>query len=166
MKVCLSIVALVVAVSMAAGCATPVPAQEMDRDAPGGSVEETPSAKTPPAKAPSTPLPPATSTPTREPPAETPVVPAGAETLVDLARADLAQKLGKRAEGVTLLSVEGTEFPDASLGVPEPGRMYAQVITPGYVIRLGVGDKVYAYHGSGDRVVLVPEDETSSDTSG
>lgn len=53
-------------------------------------------------------------------------------------------------------SVETTEFPDASLGVPEQGKVYAQVITPGYVIRLVVDDAVYEYHGSGDRVVFVP----------
>jgi hypothetical protein len=153
MKACLTIVGLIVAVSMAAGCTTPMPAQEMDRDAPGSSLEETP-----PGKAPSTQVPPATSTAPQEPSAEMPVVPAGAETLVDLARADLAQQLGEKAEGITLLSVESAEFPDASLGVPEPDRMYAQVITPGYVIRLGVGDTVHTYHGSGDRVVLASED--------
>jgi hypothetical protein len=114
---------------MAAGCTTAAPAQGTDRGAPGESPEETP-----------------------------PAVPAGAETLVDLARADLAGQLGEKAGEVALLSVERTEFRDASLGVPEPGRMYAQVITPGYVIRLGVGDTVYTYHGSGDRVVLAVED--------
>jgi len=51
-----------------------------------------------------------------------------------------------------------TEFPDASLGVPEPGKMYAQVITPGYVIRLAVEGAVTKYHGTGDRVVLVPDE--------
>jgi hypothetical protein len=162
MRACLIIFGLIVAMSMAAACTTPMPAQEMDRGAAGSSPKETL-----PAKAPSTQVPQATSTPTREPSTRMPVVPAGAETLVDLARADLAQKLGEKAEGIALLSVEGTEFPDTSLGVPEPDRMYAQVITPGYVIRLGVGDgaraKVYTYHGSGDRVVLASEDATSSE---
>lgn len=131
MKAWMMIVALFVALSALVGCATPVPSRDMDREAPGLSPKETP-------------------------PAGMPAVPAGAEMLVDLARADLELKLAEKAE-IALLSVEGAEFPDASLGVPEPDKMYAQVITPGYVIRLGVGDKVYTYHGSGDRVVLAPE---------
>ena len=52
------------------------------------------------------------------------------------------------------------EFPDASLGVPEPGAVYAQVITPGYVIDLTAAGQTYRYHAAGERVVAVP-DETS-----
>lgn len=84
----------------------------------------------------------------------------GAEALVEMAKADLAQRLGisspENENGIEVQSVEETEFPDASLGVPEPGKTYAQVITPGYVIKLAVAGQVYAYHGSGDRVVAVP----------
>jgi hypothetical protein len=80
--------------------------------------------------------------------------------VVALARIDLAQKQGIDADSIFVQSVEETEFSDASLGVPEPGVMYAQVVTPGYVIRLIVGGKVYRYHASGDRVVLVPDRET------
>ena len=82
--------------------------------------------------------------------------------VVALARADLAQKQGIDADSIFVQSVEETEFSDASLGVPEPGVMYAQVVTPGYVIRLIAGGKVYRYHVSGDRVVLVPDRETPS----
>jgi hypothetical protein len=53
--------------------------------------------------------------------------------------------------------VKEAEFPDASLGVPEPDRAYAQVITPGYVIRLMADSEVYEYHGAGERVVLAGE---------
>jgi hypothetical protein len=79
-----------------------------------------------------------------------------AQPLVDLIKADLAERLGVGPDEITVQSVEATEFPDASLGVAEPGQVYAQVITPGYVVRLAVDGTVYEYHGSEDRVVFVP----------
>ena len=84
-----------------------------------------------------------------------------AQPLMDLVIADLAERLGVSSDEIAVQSVETTEFPDASLGVPEPGKVYAQVITPGYVIQLVVDDAMYEYHGSGDRVVFAP---TSSST--
>jgi hypothetical protein len=75
--------------------------------------------------------------------------------LVGLAKADLVQRLGVGLDEIEVKSVEATEFPDASLGVPEPGMSYGQVITPGYVIELAVGGEIYVYHGTGDRVVFV-----------
>jgi hypothetical protein len=131
----------------------------MDAGAPGTVVGETPTTESKQPKADD-----------RQPPAEekqphgddrspaAPTVPADAQNLVDLAVDDLAQALDGEAEAVTVLSVEARDFSDASLGVPEPDKMYAQVITPGYVIQLGLGEKVYTYHGSGERVVRVPED--------
>ncbi len=90
--------------------------------------------------------------------------PAGVATdpaapLVALAKADLAERLAVSPDEIAVQSIEATEFPDASLGVTEPGEAYAQVITPGYVIRLAVNSTVYEYHGSGERVVAVPDDE-------
>ncbi len=79
--------------------------------------------------------------------------------------ADLAKRLGISAGTITVQSIEPTDFPDASLGIPEPGKSYLQVVTPGYVIRLEANGEVYEYHASGDRVVFVPqeaEEETSS----
>jgi hypothetical protein len=80
-----------------------------------------------------------------------------AQYVVERAIADLRGRLDIRVEQVTVQEVVHTEFPDASLGVPKPDTVYAQVVTPGYVIRLAAEDKVYEYHGSGDRVVLAPD---------
>lgn len=71
------------------------------------------------------------------------------------ARADLAARLDVSESAITLRDVTEATFPDASLGVPEPGKMYAQVITPGYVIELTVDEQVYTYHAAGERVVFV-----------
>jgi hypothetical protein len=86
-----------------------------------------------------------------------------AQPLVDLIKADLAERLGVGLDEITVQSVEATEFPDASLGVAEPGQVYAQVITPGYVVRLAVDGTVYEYHGSEDRVVFVSEPSSTPD---
>lgn len=90
-----------------------------------------------------------------------PEAPSGEEperdALVARAIADLQRRLHVKAEAIEVVSVEPTEFSDASLGVPEPGQSYAQVIVPGVIVRLEVKGEMYAYHGAGERVVLVPE---------
>lgn len=82
-----------------------------------------------------------------------------AQPIVDQAISDLEQRLGVSAQDVTVEQVKKTDFPDTSLGVPEPGKAYAQVITPGYIVRLTVAGKTYQYHGSGSRVVFAPEEQ-------
>ena len=78
--------------------------------------------------------------------------------LVELAKGDLARRLGVGVEEVTLVSAEAVEWPDASLGNPQPGMVYAQVITPGYEIILFVRVQEYEYHSDQERVVLVEHD--------
>jgi hypothetical protein len=78
--------------------------------------------------------------------------------LVEGAQADLAQRLGIQPSAIEVQSVSEAEFPDASLGVPEPGKVYAQVLTPGYVIRLVVEGQTYEYHASDERLVFVPQE--------
>ena len=78
----------------------------------------------------------------------------GAERVVQLARQDLAQKLKMSLEEIREVSVEAVEWPDTSLGCPQPGMMYAQVITPGFRVVLAAKDQTVEYHtDSGRRVV-------------
>ena len=78
-------------------------------------------------------------------------------TVGELAVADLAKQLGIATESITVRSVEAVEWSDASLGCPEPGMMYAQVITPGYRIVLEANGQSYEYHtGSGTIVRCTP----------
>jgi hypothetical protein len=67
----------------------------------------------------------------------------------DLALADLAARLSVAPDAITVKAVESIDWPDASLGCPQPGMMYAQVITPGYRIVLEVDGKSYEYHTGG-----------------
>jgi hypothetical protein len=60
---------------------------------------------------------------------------------------DLAGRLGIALTDITLVSSEAVEWSDGSLGCPQPGMMYPQVITEGVRVILGAGGKQYAYHG-------------------
>jgi len=85
--------------------------------------------------------------------------PAGAETVVRLATEDLAERLDLAPEAIQLVSVEAVEWSDASLGCPQPGMMYAQVITPGFRVVLEVEKQEYEYHtDTGRFIVLCGED--------
>jgi hypothetical protein len=76
--------------------------------------------------------------------------------------ADLAQRLGVAEEEIAVKSLEATEWPDASLGCPQPGVMYAQMITPGYRVILEVDGQVYEVHTDGGQGVVWCEEEGSA----
>ena len=67
-----------------------------------------------------------------------------------LAAAFLADKLGVPSNDLTLLSIQQKEWFDASLGCPQQGMMYAQVITPGYEITFEHDGANYAVHSNTD----------------
>lgn len=68
----------------------------------------------------------------------------------------LADQLGIPAEQIAVAAWEPVDWPDASLGCPEPGMAYAQVITPGYQVLLEARGETYHAHTdrSGQRVVF------------
>ncbi len=78
------------------------------------------------------------------------------DVLVAQAVADLAERLQVAKDAIRVRSVEAVEWPDTSLGCPEPGMMYAQVITPGYRIVLEVEGTPHEYHASRTRVIYCP----------
>lgn len=73
-------------------------------------------------------------------------LPRPALAVLDAAVSYLAAQLGVSPEGVTVVSVEAVQWPDTSLGCPQPGVMYAQVITPGYRLILTVEGVQYWVH--------------------
>jgi len=77
-----------------------------------------------------------------------------AEALVR-ARRDLAQRLGLNESDIDLSSVEQTEFPDAALGAPVEDEMSAQVITPGWRMRLIANGQAYEYRATERQLRLV-----------
>jgi hypothetical protein len=76
------------------------------------------------------------------------------QNIVDRARRDLAQRLGTTETGIDLKLAEQTDFPDAALGAPIEDEMSAQVITPGWRIRLQVNGKTYEYRASARQLRL------------
>lgn len=76
--------------------------------------------------------------------------------VVELARKDMASKLNIPETSVKVLRVVPTQWPDTSLGYPEPEMVYAQVITAGYVILLQADSTTYEYHSDYERVVAPP----------
>jgi len=65
---------------------------------------------------------------------------------VTLARRALADELGRPPEAVTIRAVEAVDWPDGSLGCPQPDRMYPAVITPGFRVTLEVDGTSYTLH--------------------
>ena len=92
-------------------------------------------------------LAPTAAMPARPTPILAPEVPASkAEVEVRAAKADLARRLDVDADAIDLVSVTAWEWPDASLGVPEKGRIYVPVVTPGYIIVLEAQGQEHEYH--------------------
>jgi hypothetical protein len=116
---------------------------------------------------------PSTSTPEPQPTTGVPtpsaeptvgVVPPEAQDVVALARQDLAQTLDVDQGAIEVSAVEAVEWPDASLGCPEPGQMYAQVVTPGFRAVFEVRGETYVYHTDREQTVVLCEEEAMMGT--
>ena len=57
-------------------------------------------------------------------------------TLVDQAVADLATRLKIDASSIVTVSAQAMEWPDGSLGCPQPGMLYTQVMVDGALIQM------------------------------
>lgn len=82
---------------------------------------------------------------------EKPVATAPLQTLTDLqvaAREVLAERLSVSADMLALVSDHEVQWSDASLGCPQEGMMYAQVITPGHRITFSYEGDHYEVHTS------------------
>jgi len=89
-------------------------------------------------------------------------LPAPAAPALSAATRFLADQLGIPAEEVTIVSSEAVEWPDASLGCPQPGMTYAQVLTPGYLFRLRAAGAEYELHTDATGQSVVTCEPTSS----
>ncbi len=58
----------------------------------------------------------------------------------------IARDLGVPPETLQVITVEHRDWPDSSLGCPQPDMLYAQVITPGYVVLVEVSGERIEYH--------------------
>lgn len=76
------------------------------------------------------------------------------QRMLEQARQELAGKLGVSPARIQVVKAEPVLWPDTSLGCPQPGMMYAQVITPGYQFILEYEGKQYDYHAGRGHLVL------------
>lgn len=74
---------------------------------------------------------------------------------IDVAKQDLAQRLGIDASAVEVVEVDAVTWPDTSLGCPKPGMMYPQVLVDGILVQLRANGQVYRYHGDGQRQLFL-----------
>ena len=122
-----------------------------------------------------TPLPPRQTSPLPEPersplpqPGQSPIspLPTPPEPPTTAAVTFLADELGISPDEIAIRSFEPVNWRDTSLGCPEPGMMYAQVITPGYSFLLEAAGEQYEVHTdlTGESVALCePSAESLSD---
>jgi hypothetical protein len=88
------------------------------------------------------------TTPQPSPPSYDPAM----EPLVQIARQDLAVRLGIAIDEIEVLEAEGVVWGDTSMGCPHPDMGYLQIPQDGARIRLSAGGQVYNYHSGGNRL--------------
>lgn len=93
-----------------------------------------------------------TPAPRQPPPSIAPAPPGGSaldhnSSLVRAAVADLAERLGIAPSAVTIVDARAVTWSDRSLGCPEPGVQYLQVLVDGAYVQLRADGADYAYHG-------------------
>ena len=124
-------------------------------------------APTSPAPTPAPTVPAAASSPAQQPaPSVAPAVdparvspePDAAQAARTAALAAAALQLQLPSANLSVDQLEPRQWPDASLGCPRQGVLYAQVLTPGFLIVVSGGGKSLEYHSDNrGRVVLCQE---------
>jgi len=92
--------------------------------------------------------------PTMTPNPTTPNTP-NLQSLIEKAKADLAQRLSISVDQINGIEAQAVIWSNSSLGCPQPGMMYTEVLTPGYLILLNANGQDYEYHaGKGSDIFL------------
>jgi len=71
-------------------------------------------------------------------------------TVAEAARRNLSERLGQPTDKIQILETRSVYWRSAALGCPDPEKAYAQALTKGWFIRLGVDGTEYRYHASED----------------
>jgi hypothetical protein len=84
--------------------------------------------------------------------------PGPSASVVQAALADAAHRTGEPLAALVVVSSERVVWRDGSLGCPQPGINYAQVLVPGYRIWIRAGDRLLDYHaGLRGTPILCPD---------
>ena len=82
-----------------------------------------------------------------EPPAQTSL-----DDAVEMARQDLADRIGSRAESIRVVAARRVTWRNGALGCPEEDMMYTQALVEGLYIVLEFDGEQHAYHAGRDGV--------------
>jgi hypothetical protein len=78
----------------------------------------------------------------------------GERQAVAAAKQALADLVKVTLDEIELVSVKSVQFRNSSLGCPQKGMVYLQVITPGYQVLLSLEGQTYDYRISGQKAIL------------
>lgn len=81
----------------------------------------------------------------------------GLTPFIDLAVADLAERLAVEPDEIVPVTGVLVVWSDTSLGCPEPDMVYGQIVGDGAVIELRVDDRYYRYHTGGNAELFLCE---------
>jgi hypothetical protein len=85
-------------------------------------------------------------------PPSRPTPPVALGKLVETSRQDLAKRLSVAVTDITLVEAAPVVWSNSSLGCPQPGMVYADVLTPGFLVVLRSGDRQHEYHAGSNQV--------------
>lgn len=74
---------------------------------------------------------------------------------IDEAKQDLAQRIGIAGDIVAIDAVWAVTWPDGSLGCPQPGMAYPQVLVEGILVLFRANGQEYRYHGDGQQALFL-----------
>lgn len=69
--------------------------------------------------------------------------------VLDPVLADAATRSGVPREQLVVVSAESHTWPDGSLGCPQPGQLYIQIVMEGWQATVRAGTTLYDYRGAG-----------------
>lgn len=78
----------------------------------------------------------------------------GRDEAVRMATEALSSLIEVAPDAIRLVSADAVEWPDSSLGCPSRETAYLPVITPGFRVRLAVGEREHEVHTGGGRAVV------------
>jgi hypothetical protein len=86
-------------------------------------------------------------------------LPTESAAVVDAALTDAATHLGLSRDQLHVEQLQTMQWPDSSLGCPQAGELYSQIVTPGYllVITSAAGQKLEYHTDARSRVMLCRE---------
>lgn len=82
------------------------------------------------------------------------------QNLVDKAKEDLIQRFSISASQISLVEARDVVWPNSSLGCPEKGMVYAEVLTPGYLVVLESSGNTFEYHAGFGGDIIYCENPT------